>query len=538
MSIRGKIVLFALAIALCEAVLIGVIGYNGVASVSRNAEELRRVGWAIEGVRSLNVDLTGLADPEDAMGAGARPDADRFGQMMDSLNRQVLSCAATSCHGYAKRPPAMAASMLHDLAAIRAAGLRLLTASAVEVREWASQVGGPARRMSRMTEEMSRTLMAHVRETESAGRDSEQRALFLVGSVTLLCVLAAVALCSPVARGMTRPLEELEEQTRAIARGELGSHASEDGPREIRELARSFNRMQDDLARKRDELLGHQGRLEREVEARVAELRRADDLLKRSEKLAGIGLVAGAVAHDLNNPLTNILLNAERLAQTRATGADAGVIADEILKHAERCRQIVGDIRALAREGEVELVSCNVPDLVHEAVRLLRYKWEPKAVRVAVSSDLAVPGCACSPPRITQAFVNLIDNAIDASYSGGEVRVRVGPREGRLVVEIQDHGPGVPRRARVSLFRALFTTKPDGTGLGLAVARRIVEQHDGRIDFTTCDREDAAAAGLGATTGTTVTVSLPPQSPNGGAAAPAPLTARPGAATAPSPLEP
>ncbi|MBI2191668.1 MAG: HAMP domain-containing histidine kinase [Planctomycetes bacterium] len=497
MSIRAKITLFVLVVGLSEAVLLGVIGYNSVSSVSRNAAELRRIGSAIEGTRALNVALSRLSDPVEFLLRNERTASDRFGSHMDELERRVSTCAATSCHGYEKRPPEMAGQVIRDLRTIRGSGTKILVGRGPGVppplEDWAEGVDGPSRKVSEATGQMAETLTAKAKELESASRETERAALFLVGTTTVFCIFVAVALCHPIAGGITRPLENLADQSRRIAEGDLTLRAAETGPRETVRLARSFNLMLDDLSKQRNALLNYQNELERTVEERVSELRQKDEELKRSEQSAGIGLVAGAVAHDLNNPLSNILLNAESLLDSMPESSPGREIAMDIMRDAQRCREIAYEIRTLGRENEVEFLPCRLDQIAAEAVRHLRFKWKLRDIQVRCELGKDLPECLCNAPRILQLLVNLMSNGIDASPDHGEITVRLDARDEKIILEVEDGGSGIPPECRDSLFKPFFTTKVKGTGLGLAISRRIVQQHGGTIECRT--RTVAEAAG-------------------------------------------
>ncbi|MGD0090533.1 MAG: HAMP domain-containing sensor histidine kinase [Planctomycetota bacterium] len=497
MSIRAKIVVFVLLVGLSEAILLGIIGYNSVATMARNASELRRIGAAIEGTRALNVSLARLSDPVDMLlhKDGA---PERFGKEMADVTSQVRTCAATACHGYQKRPPEMAQEVLRALDKISTAGTTVLAAPFPKgeppLLAWAQDVDGPTHRLSQVTGEMAETLMGRAREIETASRSGERSALLMVALSTLFCVIVAVAFCHPIARGITRPLEELAERSRQIADGDLGRHVVEAGPRETALLARSFNRMQEDLVRHHNSLLAHQSRLEQTVAERVGELRSKDEQLKRVERLAGIGLVAGSVAHDLNNPLTNIILNTEVLLESLPGQSPQRGALEDVARDARRCREIAGDIRALCREKEFERRPCALGALAEEAIRHLRFKWEPRRITVACEVQPGMAECPCSPRHILQLLLNLFHNAVDATPDGGVVRIRVRSDARGQFIEVEDHGPGIPQAHREGLFKPFFTTKPDGTGLGLAISQRIVERHEGTMQYVTRTEAETSVA--------------------------------------------
>ena len=502
MSIRAKITLWVLLLGFSEAVLLGLIGYHSIAAVSRNAVELRRITGAIGGARALNVSLIRFSDPARLLRRDESGSVARFARDVEDLEGQVQTCAASSCHGYRKRPPRMAGQLIRSLDGIRASGTRILEAAipgaAPPLEAWMREVDAPARELSQATAEMSDTLIAQADDIERASRKTERTAILLVALATLFCVGMSAAICRPLALSIAQPIERLAEQTRRIEAGDLEVRAEEGtGSLESALLARSFNRMLDDIVRQRAALLAHQERLEHTVKDRVDELRRKDVVLKRSEKMASVGLVAGTVAHDLNNPLTNILLNAEALLRSVPEGSPERRVVEDMMESALRCRRIALDIRTLGREGEIDRVPCDLAGLVEEAVRQLRHVWEPR--RVSVTCDLGpVPSaCLCSPALMLQVAVNLVENAVQASSEGGTVRVRLRETGGDAVLEVEDNGPGIPAKDRASLFRPFFTTKPEGTGLGLAICRRVMERHGGGIVVESRTAEETPGGGHG-----------------------------------------
>lgn len=456
MSIRAKISLVILIAALAEALLLGTIALVSVSRVSGNAAELDRIGNDLERSQELNLLIHRATDPAVVF-EGDRPPADKFASGVDQVEGKLQSCATAACHGEERF-----ARFRNRLADIRADGLRILSVSGSSVPHdaWRVEVHGPAEDLTESTNTMTGALLRRSRELETESRRTARTATVLVIVGTLVCLVVAVAFAVPIARGITRPLERLATRSEEIGAGRMDVRAEETGPREAAQLARSFNRMMDAL--------------EARTNARLLALR-------RTERLAEVGLIANTVAHDLNNPLANILLNAEALMEP---GAENAAIAGDILRDASRCREIAREIRQLGREGELSFLPCSARDVVEEAIRLLRYKWEPKSVRITPDLPPQTETHSCSRTRLIQLFVNLIENAIDASHQGGEVRVRVRI-DGGLEAQIEDDGPGIPDEIRGSMFKPFFTTKGDGTGLGLPVCKRIVEQLHGTLAFDT-----------------------------------------------------
>ncbi|MBI4230769.1 MAG: HAMP domain-containing histidine kinase [Planctomycetes bacterium] len=502
MSIRSRIVLVVLLFGISEAVLLGVVGFNSVRTISRNAAELRRILAAIDGTRDLTVGLSQLGTPEgilrDAHGGGEA----RFSGRIADLQGRIAGCMATSCHGYAKRPADMASHLRDELGGIRTRGLEILRgrdpSSGASLDAWSQGVDASARRLTQATGQMSTTLNAKATEIESALRQTEKTALLLVTFSTVSCILVALVLCHPVARSIARPIDALAGQAWKITDGDLSARAREEGPREVVSLACLFNRMMDDLVRQQRDLLQHQEHLEREVNLRIAELRRKDEEVQRSGRLAGIGLIAGAVAHDLNNPLTNIILNSEALLRGVPPGDASRPIVEDIERDARRCRVTTLAVRSLGRENEFANSRCEIDALAREAIHLLRHRWEPRRLSLTCRFQPEPFVGEADPSRLLQVFLNLIDNAIDASPDGGFVEVRGFAGGDAMVLEVEDSGPGIPVAERPDLFRPLHTTKKDGTGLGLAICKRIVEQHAGVIDLKERVPDDAARSRTGA----------------------------------------
>lgn len=448
MSIRGKITLVVLSAALAEALILGSIAYVSVSRLSGHAAELERIGTDLERTQELNLTLHRSADPA-WIREGDRPPAEKFRDGMDDVDRRLESCSTVSCHS-----AETFARTRKRLGTIRADGLRILSSDG----DWNRDVHRPSEDISDGMTAMTTALLHRSRELETESRRTARIATILVLAGTIFCIGVAAALIVPIARGITRPLEHLAHQSEEIGAGRMDVRAAETGPREAAQLARSFNRMMDSI--------------EARTNARLLALR-------RTERLAEVGLIANTVAHDLNNPLANILLNAEALR-----GSDP--IAEDIYRDAAKCREIAREIRQLGREGgEISFLPCSVREVVEEAVRLLRYKWEPRKIRIVPDLPPHTETQSCSRTRLIQVFMNLIENAVDAARA--EVRVRVRIDRG-IEAEIEDDGPGIPANIHASLFKPFFTTKGDGTGLGLAVCKRIVEQHHGALSFDTGTR--------------------------------------------------
>ena len=224
------------------------------------------------------------------------------------------------------------------------------------------------------------------------------------------------------------------------------------------------------------------GQMERELAGRDREIAAKNEELLQGRKLAAIGTLASGVAHELNNPLNNISLAAQILARALPAGNDAPIVRetlDDILSQTQRVKLIVGDLLEFAREKPPELRPTDLVAVIREAAAraiptgravTFRLVGEPRA-RVMADGHL-----------VTQVFVNLIANAVDALGDGGEVTVTVGLQGDKVVAAVADTGRGIPADELPKVFDPFFTTKEKGTGLGLAIVYNAVRKHGGSVD--------------------------------------------------------
>ena len=203
----------------------------------------------------------------------------------------------------------------------------------------------------------------------------------------------------------------------------------------------------------------------------------------RAERLAAVGTMAAGLAHEVRNPLNSASLQLtvleRRLARGEGAGATApiiGIIKSEI----ERLDHLVRDFLAFAKPSPLEPRPVSIGDLLEAVTELIRP--EAEAARVAVSTTVApaLPAAAGDPERLRQVLLNLTRNAIEAMQGrGGRLTLRAKPGADTVDVEVEDDGPGFADDLPV--FDAFFTTKDQGTGLGLSLVHRIVADHGGTI---------------------------------------------------------
>jgi len=314
---------------------------------------------------------------------------------------------------------------------------------------------------------------------------------YLVNSQRLLLgALFVLAVAGPLfmlymARAITAPLIRLKDAARLISEGDEDIRVKVEGDLETASLQQSFNVMLNKLQDSRDSL-----------EDTVLELREKNAMLIEAEKLASIGVLASGVAHEINNPLANIMLTAETAQSviSKMPEGELGTLLEDIISETERARSVVTGLLDYTRGMRDEAVrEVDLRETVGRSVRLIAHQAAINDANITEEyADRPLPVLANSG-RIEQVFVNLMLNAIQAMDKGGRLSVTVRGGGHNAVVEVKDSGRGIPPEDMKRIFDPFFTTKPvgRGTGLGLYVSYGIVKDHGGEMEVESMPGEGA-----------------------------------------------
>ena len=310
--------------------------------------------------------------------------------------------------------------------------------------------------------------------------------------------LAATAILAIVAilwlffnQRVLKPVARLLEATNRVAAGNLEYRLEVRRNDELGLLGRSFN----DMTRR---------------------LVAAQSQIYQSDRLASIGRLAAGVAHEINNPLTGVLGHSSFLHKRAPAGSEERQDLETIVNETKRCREIVRGLLDFARQAPMSRTTVDVSEVVKRALWIADYQLRAKRVKVTPALRDDLPTLNADGNQLTQVLINLLVNAADAiGPGGGEVYVATELVEGEteeegaaIEVKVSDSGGGISEDNLGRVFEPFFTTKgAQGTGLGLAVAWGIVQEHGGSI------RVDSR---LGR--GTTFTIRLPLERPAGGPA--------------------
>jgi signal transduction histidine kinase len=245
-------------------------------------------------------------------------------------------------------------------------------------------------------------------------------------------------------------------------------------------------------------LRGYYEQLEKEVDIRTRDLEQVQEKLIRSERLAAVGELASGVGHELRNPL-NVIRNCAyllNLALTEKADEEASNTLKVLDKQIDVANKIVTDLLDFTRIRPPSQVKVDLKSLVNES---LTWTAAPEQIGIHVNLNGHTPPVKTDPEQMSRVFSNIISNAVQAmNGKGGELNIGAAADENFVSIMFQDNGCGIAPENLDKIFEPLFTTKPKGIGLGLAISRRLVEQNGGKIEV-------ASQVGQG----TTFTVKLP-----------------------------
>jgi two-component system sensor histidine kinase AtoS len=225
----------------------------------------------------------------------------------------------------------------------------------------------------------------------------------------------------------------------------------------------------------------------------LTKVRQLEDRLRRSDRLAAIGELAAGLAHEIKNPLTSLLTFSRHLSRRFEDPEFRGKFLSVVPRELERINGIVERLLELARPAPLTFKPLRLPALLERVLELYGDRLEAQGVRATREWRRDVPGVWADQEALYRVFVNLVANALDAMPRGGTLTLRVGwsdpdpvpgTRAGgrRVVVEVEDTGVGIEPANIDRVFHPFFSTKEGGTGLGLALTQKIVEDHGGSID--------------------------------------------------------
>jgi signal transduction histidine kinase len=297
-------------------------------------------------------------------------------------------------------------------------------------------------------------------------RDPERHAVLIVAGAgaVAICAVAMLALAYLI----QRPMVELQEKMEQVSEGNLDVSVSfANRNDEIGDLGRNFNYMMQQLRDSREEI---------EVLHRTQ--------ISRAEHLATLGELAAGLAHEIRNPLAGIAGVVEIVGRDLPATSPARAVVKDVRQEIARISRTLTDLLETARPHPPQIRQSNLNTTVEHAVMLARQQVLSKPIKIELQKAPDLPEVEHDSDQIHQVLLNLLLNAVQAMDRGGTVDVQVGSQENCARVVVSDTGRGIPPQILSNIFRPFYTTKGGGTGLGLSLARRIVEEHHGRIEVS------------------------------------------------------
>jgi len=237
----------------------------------------------------------------------------------------------------------------------------------------------------------------------------------------------------------------------------------------------------------------------------LSELKRLEKEVQRHDRLVALGKMAAGVAHEVRNPLSSIKGFATLLGSKFKDGSQEHEAADLLVHEAERLNRSITELLNYARPTTLMKDTINLGDIVASSLKLISSDAQALGVKISLERGPNIPDIEADRDRINQVLLNLYLNGLQAMENSSRekelaVSVQVDDAEGAVRIDIKDSGIGIPQESIEKVLDPYFTTKPEGTGLGLALAYKIIDEHNGSIRFTSVEGQ-----------GTTVSFTLPVQ---------------------------
>jgi hypothetical protein len=293
----------------------------------------------------------------------------------------------------------------------------------------------------------------------------ERRTVLLVATVGAIAICAVLVLTLSLV--LSGPMAELQDKIQRVRDGDLSVTVGfADRTDDIGRLGRNFNQMVAQL---------------RESRAEIEHLHNTQ--MTRAEHLATLGELAAGLAHEIRNPLAGIAGVIDIIGRDLPEKSPARSVLKDVKHEVMRVNRIITDLLETARPKPPEYRAADLNSTAEHAVIFARQQTLAKPVKLELRKSGASLTVEHDPNQIQQVLLNLMLNAIQAMEVArpGEVEVDVMQRDGLAVVSVSDTGKGIKPEHLPNIFRPFYTTKGSGTGLGLSLARRIVEDHGGKI---------------------------------------------------------
>lgn len=322
--------------------------------------------------------------------------------------------------------------------------------------------------------------------------------LYLLYGVLALTLVGTAIAGFLLSRHLLRPLEQLSGETEEIAAGHFAHRVEIRGGDEIADLGRRFNAMAARLEQSYRALEDRKGELEKEVQSRTAALekeqqerRELDRQMFQVEKMTTMGEVAMGLAHEIGNPLAGMKAVAQMLLEEELAPQQREYL-ERILNEVNRLSEFLRTFHGFAAPQDFHPAACRLEQVLEDILLWTRKEAKSRGVTIAFAPcSASVPALWADPNRLKQVLLNLVINAIHAMPEGGRIEIGMCAGLGhpedldgtvpKMRFCVRDTGIGIPPEVLPKIFDPFYTTRADGSGLGLAVVKKIAQQHGADI---------------------------------------------------------
>ena len=286
---------------------------------------------------------------------------------------------------------------------------------------------------------------------------AKREIILLMSGIAVVVILLVGLISHLIGRNLTNPIKDLVQFTRKVAGGNLNEQYAAKTHDEIGDLTVAFNQMTRDLRNSRNELIS-------------------------AERLATAGKMAASFAHEIRNPLSSMRMLAQMLMRKGdLSEARRKQSMEYILEEIERIDVIVKGFMDFARPASLNPAPHNLNQVLQEVLDLMEANLSHHQISLIKKFTPNLPPISLDRDKLKQAFMNIVLNAMDAMPEGGTLEILTLQDSDKVRIDVVDTGVGIPSEDLNRLFEPFFTTKSQGTGLGLANAKRVLEQHGGDI---------------------------------------------------------
>lgn len=303
-------------------------------------------------------------------------------------------------------------------------------------------------------------LMASIDDINLAKKQSAINiALVAISAIIMITIIGSI-----IAINITAPVKKLLYATERLATGDLNTEVNVKTKDEIGLLARSFDQMTKELKLSRDRLV-------------------------QSEKLAAVGKLAAGIAHEIRNPLTSMKMIVQLLRKKVQHDESAKESIQIILNEIDRLELIVSGFLDFAKPMELSLKPTKINDVISDVLKLMQDNLRHRKIKLVNKFEDNLPEIMLDENRMKQVFMNIILNSMQAMPDGGMITIQCNyeQHEKKIYIEVSDTGIGMSQNVINHAFEPFFSSKSDGTGMGLANVKKIIELHNGSIKIESAE---------------------------------------------------